>query len=224
MRVIGSLPAGVVLDATIDRNQLIAEIRQRAQALCSADYRAGPARTEQRLLSHFSGPQASYRQAALTDNNTFLLERLLEAMRKSGSCPYLPPPEMKAAPVPAAVTPPPAAVPSPSIGGKAKGDPVAAVPPPAAARPAEPPPGEKKSAAPSDDAREPAKKSEPPRTRKAQADDEDEDDEPRPRGRGQRSTPSVAPKSPPPSREQRPLKPSPPAQPSQRTPVNVPTF
>jgi len=220
VRTIGSLPLSLNLEATIERNELLATIRQRAQEICTADYRENRARTEQKVLSHFAKTISSLRLAALNDNNTFLLERLLEELRESGSCPYLPPSPAR----PTEAKGAPSTAPTPAPGGdtpkKATTEPVAAVTPPAAGAAGEPPRDQSRVLPPDEGRTTPERKpSEQPRQRKAQTDEAGGDDDPAAQKskRSGRLTPPSSERPQPPAR-------SAPAPTPSRAPITVPSM
>src|SRR5262245_10482624 len=214
VQTIGSLPHSLTLEATIERSELLAAIRQRSQEICTSDFRDNRTRTEQNVLSHFAKTIASLRLAALNDNNNFLLQRLLEELRRSGSCPYLPPPQ---APAEAKATPAPS---TPETKEKvAPEQPVATITPVPAPRPSEPLRDASRSP-PSEETKTPPvpKAPDQPRQRKAQSEEAGGDDEQKSKRSG-RSGSSGAERTSPPARERSTTSSTP-----SRGPINIPNF
>lgn len=230
VQTIGSLPLALDLGATVDRNKLLAGIGLRVQELCTTDYRQNRPRTEQKVLAHLAQTISGLRLAALKDNNNFILERLLDELQRSGSCPYLPPPQppQSSSPLPTEVkATPPAALSAPTSRGntgKATPEPpVAALPPPTPPGPSTTP-REANRTPPPDDRKGPStRQPQEPSQKKAQV-EADEDPPAKQSGRSPRSSPPEKPpqQRQPPVRERTEPR-SPPASPGpSRGPISVP--
>lgn len=89
--IFGSLPPNLDDKRPPSRSVVIEEVWERARTLCKADASKSRPKTEQKILSHFATDVDGLRTSALSDNDTFTLNRLLRRLEGEQSCPYIPP-------------------------------------------------------------------------------------------------------------------------------------